>query len=503
MGGGGDGRFAEVWSDRQRGREGERSGRQGVTTAPVLLDQLPVVVYAAALDEANTTLYLSPWSETILGLRPEEWVGLPHLLPDLVHPGDYQRVAAELRAAQARCEPFRCEYRVVRRDGRLVWVRDEASIARQPDGQPLFLQGVMVDVTDGKQAEQDLQESEQRYRRLVEMSPDAIAVHCDGRFVYINPAGMRLLGASRPEEVVGKSIYEIVHPDYHAVVEERVRQQLHELRPAPLIHERYRRLDGTVVDVEVASTPVVYRGRPAIQVVARDITHRKRVEERLHEHARQQAAVASLGRQALAGLDLNRLMDEAVRRVVETLGVPFGCVFELRRSENVLLVRAGVGWGDDVVGRAVVGVGRGSHAGYTLLCQAPVVVEDWRSERRFHVPWLVRAHGVVSGVCVVIHGRDHPFGVLAVGTRERRRFREEEVHFLQAVANLLGEAVERARAEQALREREERFRLLAENAQDMVFRYELKPKRGYSYVNPAATRITGYTPEEYYADPFI
>ncbi len=127
-----------------------------------------------------------------------------------------------------------------------------------------------------------LKESEERYRRLVELSPDAIAVHSGGRLVYVNPAGGKLLGGKGPEDLIGRPIFDFVHPDYLETVRARLRQvQSEGIKELDLIEEKFVRLDGQVIDVEVAGMVITYKDRPATLLVARDITGRKRAEAQL------------------------------------------------------------------------------------------------------------------------------------------------------------------------------------------------------------------------------
>ncbi len=121
-------------------------------------------------------------------------------------------------------------------------------------------------------------ESEERYRQLVEMSPETIGVHSEGIVVYINQAGLKLFGASRPEELIGKPVLSLVVPEYRPIVIERIRQTQELYQPIELLEEKFLRLDGTVIDVEVAAIPTTYMGKPATQIVLRDITDRKRAE---------------------------------------------------------------------------------------------------------------------------------------------------------------------------------------------------------------------------------
>lgn len=200
-----------------------------------------------------------------------------------------------------------------------------------------------------------------------------------------------------------------------------------------------------------------------------DITDRRRAEEELVVRTLQQAAVAKLGQTALTKDDLQAIMHEAAESVARTLGVEYCKVLELLPGGRGLLLRAGVGWQEGLVGRATVGAGLDSQAGYALVSEGPIVVEDLRTDRRFGGAPLLREHGVVSGVSVIIHGHERPYGVLGVHTRRRRDFTEADVDFLRAVANVLATAIERKRAEEALLEvKDDERRRMARDLHDDV-----------------------------------
>jgi PAS domain S-box-containing protein len=129
-------------------------------------------------------------------------------------------------------------------------------------------------------SDEALRESEDRYRRLVELSPDAIVLHKKGVIEFVNPAAARLVGAHQPEDLLGQPVLKFVHPDSRPIIRERL-ERLQEGHPAPLIAERFVRLDGRPVEVEVASTPFQHEGETAVQMVARDVTDRLRAEEAL------------------------------------------------------------------------------------------------------------------------------------------------------------------------------------------------------------------------------
>ncbi len=221
---------------------------------------------------------------------------------------------------------------------------------------------------------------------------------------------------------------------------------------------------------------------------------RHQMKRELRRRLQMQAALADLSRSALSVPNIQDLLEEAVRRLAETLKAELCKVLELSDDSQSFLLRAGVGWHDGLVGQARVDAGSSSQAGFTLRCGKPVAVEDLASEARFQGSPLLRDHRVVSGMSVVIPGQQRAYGVLGVHTISSRRFSSDDVQFVQAVANVLAEAIEWRRAEGLLRRSEQLFREITENAQDIV---TTLGKRGhFRYVSPSAERILGYAPHD-------
>ncbi|OWK45297.1 diguanylate cyclase/phosphodiesterase (GGDEF & EAL domains) with PAS/PAC sensor(s) [Fimbriiglobus ruber] len=201
---------------------------------------------------------------TVKDIRPAEDV--PALLVALADPA-------------SRTGPVGGEWRHRWKDGTLRDV-DVVSHTLVYAGRPARLV-LANDVTARKRAEAALRASEARYRALAEFSADGIFVNEGGRIVYVNPALLRILGADSPVQVLGKSPFEFIHPEYHAIVRERIRTTTEDRRPVPFIEEKYVRFDGTTVDVELAAAPFEVGGEFAVIVTARDLTDRKRAEAEL------------------------------------------------------------------------------------------------------------------------------------------------------------------------------------------------------------------------------
>ncbi len=137
-----------------------------------------------------------------------------------------------------------------------------------------------VDITDLKRTERLLQHSDERYRRLVEESPDAIVIHRDGVIQYINDAGVALWGGDSLADFVGQSMLDLVHPRYRDSARRRI-QEIERGATAPLVGQVHLRRDGRPIRVEATGMPCVYEGKPSIQAIFRNVTERRRAERRV------------------------------------------------------------------------------------------------------------------------------------------------------------------------------------------------------------------------------
>lgn len=315
-------------------------------------------------------------------------------------------------------------------------------------------------------ADEALRKAEERYQDLVESANDVVlAVDLNGNFTALNTAGEQISGYTR-EEVRRMNMSDVLTPESFRRAQQMIQQKLRDNRPTTYQLEMIAR-GGRHVPLEVSSKIIYHDGTPVgVQAIARDITERLRAERELLARERKQAAVAELGQQALAIADLPGLLDEAVRCVAKTLDVGFCTILELVEDGTAFSARAGCGWRSGVVEHERVGVGPESQAGYTLLSSEPVAVDDLNTESRFSIPAVLQTHDVASGASVIIHGQPRPFGVLSAFSAERRHFAQDDVNFLQVVANVVAAAVERKQLEEERAQRDKELAARVLQAQE-------------------------------------
>jgi len=278
---------------------------------------VPAITYTEEIGGDHALTYVSPQIRRVLGYSPGEVVADPDLWTNMLHPHDRRWVLAENRRAGETGGPFALEYRMFAKDGRVVWLRDEAMLVRDEEGNPLRWQGFMLDVTKRRKAEEKLRESEELYRNVVEQAAENIFLldPYTGEILEANASFLHSLGYEA-EELRRLTLYDIVADDRESI-DRNIRLVLERGRHS--IGERcYRRKDGSLIDVEVNAGALAYSGRPALCVVAHDVTQRKEAEEALRRSLDALLALYETGQILSSSLkreEIGSRLLEVVRRV--------------------------------------------------------------------------------------------------------------------------------------------------------------------------------------------
>ena len=345
--------------------------------------------------------------------------------------------------------------------------------------------------------------------------PMIVSTVAEGKILYSNDLCRQAFGLGARESIDGEPASIL----YNNPAEPQ--ELLEELAGNGQVCEtevRLKKADGTLFWATVSMRYLTLLSQKTVLSVFCDITERKLAATKeqelltsIHLRARQQAAVAYLGQQALVETDLLALMDKAAILIVQTLDVDYCQLLELLPSGHAFLLRSGVGWQPGLVGSATVTASARSQAGYTLLVGQPTIVEDLRLETRFSESPLLHNHRAFSGVTVIVPGNrglgkrnwGHAastntssapaWGVLGVHTNQRRVFSQDDVYFVEAIANVLAAAIERIRSQERLQMME---RAIESSSNGIAIADAVVADHPIIYVNPSFERITGYRRDE-------
>ncbi|MGJ3245710.1 MAG: PAS domain S-box protein [Elainellaceae cyanobacterium] len=486
-----------VGRDITRQKEIETQLRESEHRYQTLIETIPQLVWVAEASGITRIDFNQRWFD-YTGQTPETSIGKGWLA--VVHPDDRESTLNQWQKAVSTKTSYQAEYRLQRADGVYVWHLAKAEPAYNHLGQLIRWYGTSTNISESKrseaerkqaeaalrdlndtlelrvanrtteivaankalrkeiqdrrQAEIRLKESEEQFRRAIVDAPFPIFIHAEnGEILQTSQVVSDITGYSKNEiQTIGdwtERAYGMRQADVLAGI-----NHLYELNRRVSEGEfEVRTKDGKTRTWLFSSAPLGQSAKGVRLVIsmAADITERKQAKAALATRLKQQAVVAQLSQTALSGLDLDALFYQTTRLIADALDVEYCKVLELLPNEQELLLRSGVGWQPGLVGRARVGTDRQSQAGYTLLSQHPVIVENLPTESRFSGPPLLTDHGVVSGMSTIIQGRgDRPFGILGAHSIQNQNFTHDDVNFLQSMSNLLAAAIERKQTEQAL-----------------------------------------------------
>jgi PAS domain S-box-containing protein len=265
-------------------RQAVASLRDAETRYRALVEQLPLVTYVSAIDKPGFSAYVSPQIEGLLGYTPEEWLATPNLFWRVVHPDDVERVRMEHRVGYATGRAFSSQYRLVARDGRVVWVEDEIIVVADAEGKPVQAQGFLLDITHRKAAEAALGESEERFRTLVANVPGIIfrcAIDEDWTMEFLSDEVEEVVGYPASDFIRNKlrTFNSVIVPEDGVVLAAEVDEAVRENRPYTIEYRVVHR-DGSIRHVVERGQAILGRdGEYKLDGAIFDMTERKRAED--------------------------------------------------------------------------------------------------------------------------------------------------------------------------------------------------------------------------------
>jgi PAS domain S-box-containing protein len=343
---------------------------------------------------------------------------------------------------------------------------------------------VLRDVTANRQVREAIQTRDVHLRLVVEQMP-AILWTTDAQLRITSTQGRGLEAVNlQPAEVVGASMLECL--GQQSVEDTPIAAHMRALRGESLSYEMEWK--GRHFQVRVDPLYNLLKKVTGTIGLLVDVTEHKAALAEVQTRARQQAAVAQLGQRGLEGVDPGPLLAEAAALTADTLGAEFCAALELGPSGRSIALRGVAGWTS--LDTRALPAGVLAHIRHTLQSGRPVITEDLTADGRFSGAGAAREDGVAGGMTAIIHGKGRPFGVLGVYTARCRRFSDDDLHFLQAVANVLATSVQRKRAEEG----QGRLVAILEATTDLVAIISVEGR--LQYLNHAGRGMLGLGPGE-------
>jgi len=475
-------------------KEAERRLREAEFRYRALVENIPAVTYTQPVGNTAAVGYVSPQFEELFGYSPEHGAPDRDHWSSVIHPDDRERVLAEDERTEEAGGPFRAEYRQLAGDGRFVWVRDEAVLVHDEDGNPLFWQGVIFDITEQKRAEEELRRSEERFRALVRYTSDTITIlEADGTVRYTSPAAERILGY-RPEEQIGTNGFASIHPDDLERASGLLAEVLSTKGVQPPIEFRVPHRDGSWRHLEIIANNLLddpsVRG---IVINSRDVTGRKRTEEVRLRQTRHASLRAEVGEALASGEDLAGILQRCAEATVRHLGAAFARVWTLDEGEGVLKLRASAGIYTHLDGpHARVPVGE-FKIGLIAQERRPHLTNDVLGDPRIADKGWVRREGMAAFAGYPLVVGDRLVGVMGMFAREP--LAGDTLEALDSVASAIAQGIERKRIEETLRRSEGSLAEAQRISHLGNFEYDVR--KDEAYWSDELYRVFGFAPKRF------
>jgi PAS domain S-box-containing protein len=393
---------------------------------------------------------------------------------------------------------------------------------------PLFLEERkhlperFVGITKGREAEEVLWEAEERYRLLFEISTNGVLIRdSDGIICLANPTALKMLKASRPDEIIGKAYLDFVHPEDRPGSIDRIQRQMKATQEepgidpackvAPLREHRLLTLNGETIYVESTGVAFRHRGQVWIQGDFHDISQRKKAEEAIGKKeeiarrmAQENAIVAKIGRIISSSLSIEDIYEKFAEKARQLLSFNWIAISIIDHEKGTF--RNAYNSGDVIPGRGIMKEVPllGSLTADVMHRRSRRVIELEGTDdvaRQFPKLSPFFPLGYRSFMAIPLTSNDHVVGALHIYSKRSKAFREADASLGERIANQIAGAIannqlfqDRKRAEEALREREERFRSILESMEEGYFEVDLKGR--FTFFNDSLSKMLGFPKDE-------
>jgi len=525
--------------ERDRAEDALRESEEKFRT---LTSNIPGAVYRCADDPDWTVDFISDVIEEISGYKASDFIkNRVRSYASIILADDMKMVKETVHKAISKREPYLIEYRIIRSDGHIRWVYEKGQGIFSDGGNLLWLDGAIFDVTerkvaeeelakhrdhledlvetrtieiteankhlqqeviDRKKAEEELRDSEEKFRKITSSALDAIIMMDDnGSISYWNEAAEEIFGYST-QEALGKEMHTFLAPQKYFGAYEKGVRAFKTTGQGPVVGKTLEltalRGDGTEFPIELSVSAAKLKGRWHSIGILRDITDRKKAEEEIATRLRYEEGLAACSRILLTGTETKEVLSEALGYLLNAANASRVYFFENFEDEvDGLCMRQTHEISANGIKSRLrstllhhVPYKKGFNRWRKLLSKGETIkgkVETFPSAERK----ILKPQDTLSMLIIPITVDQEWYGFIGFDdVKKKREWSDEDIRSLRTASEMIGIYIETQRFEEALRVSEERFRSLVENANDII--YSLTPKGEITYMSPKATNITGY-----------
>jgi PAS domain S-box-containing protein len=445
--------------------------------------------------------YVSQEAERLLGHSTEEWY-TEGFWANHLHPDDKDKTITFCVDQTNQMIAHDFKYRFRAKDGKYVWLKDVVNVVVE-DGKPRWLRGVMFDISKQEEIIESLRESEEKYRGLVENSPDGIVIYVANKITYANSEALRIIKAKNFEQIIGKSVLDFIHPDSLESVTQRMKEVVMDSFASQIVEEKLISFTGETVYVEIKAIPTTYEHQEGVQVIIHDITLRKQTSLELNKINRVHALISQINNLIIRTRNQEELFQE-----ICNIAVDFGKFrmswIGLVNDDDKILTGAFAGHEagyfnnnkittnlDELEGRGPTGI---------AIQEARTVICNDITNDPMMKPWRKDAleRGYFSVISIPITVRKKIIGAFNLYSEESNFFSsEEEISLLEKIMINISFALEKIQIEKDRKKTEEKIRQLSQAVEQSPVTIVITNTNGeIEYANPKFVETTGYAIDE-------
>ena len=469
-----------------------------------ITQRLPGVVFQYLLRPDGTSCfpYASDGLKQIYDVYPDEVKEDASKVFKIIHPDDLNAVIASIQKSAKSLTPWNYEYRAKNANGSIRFLHGNSIPQKLEDGSVLW-HGFITDITERQETIESLRESEEKYRSLVENSPDGVVIYVEEKIAFINKEGLRMVGLKSKEEMIGKSVFQFIHPDSLSNIIKKMEEVVQDRHVSSTIEEKFLDINGVPFDVELKAIPTHYGHKAGVQVIIHDITRRKKDALELNKINRVYALISQINNLILRTHNRQELFQEICNIAVNFGKFHMSWVGLLDDNQKIITAAfAGHEEGyftksnvttilDVPEGRGPTGIAM--REGRTVICNDIAndpIMKPWRKDA------LERGYSSVISIPIIV--RNTKIGVFNLYSRETNFFSsEEEISLLEKIILNIAFTLESILVEEDRKQTEEKIRQLSQAVEQSPVTIVISNINGdIEYVNSKFVETTGYQLEE-------